>query len=395
MRLVLHDYSGHPFPIELSRELAGRGHRVQHVHCTSYRTGKGALVRREHDPEGLELVPIDLGAPFDKYRYHRRIAQELRYGRLFCEQVDPDEVDVLVCGNVPLLALGVIARWARRHDLPLVFWQQDVYSLAMGQGARSALPVVGHAAARGFVALERHVARTSAQVVVISPDFLPILDAWGVPAERAHVIENWAPLGDLSPRPRDNTWAQDHGLGERPRLVYSGTIGLKHDPAPLLALARALPEADLVVVSEGPGADWVAEQAAAEGLDHVQVTGFQPIEDFPEVLGSADVLVALLEPDAGVFSVPSKVLSYHCAGRPILAAVPADNLAARTIDGAGSGVVVRPGDAAGLVAAAEKLLSDAAWRADLGRAARAHAESAFAIERIADRFEDVLAGATR
>ena len=41
------------------------------------------------------------------------------------------------------------------------------------------------------------------------------------------------------------------------------------------------------------------------------------------MLASADVLVALLETDAGAFSVPSKVLTSLSAGRPILAAIPA------------------------------------------------------------------------
>ena len=37
---------------------------------------------------------------------------------------------------------------------------------------------------------------------------------------------------------------------------------------------------------------------------------FQPYADLPDVLGSGDILVVLLEQDAGEFSVPSKTLSY-------------------------------------------------------------------------------------
>jgi len=264
MRIVLHDYSGHPFPAELSRELAGRGHQVRHVHCTSYRTGKGALELRDGDPPGLEMMPVDLGEPFDKYRYHRRVPQEIRYGRLFCQAVDPDQTDVLVCGNVPLLSLGVISRWARRRGLPFVFWQQDVYSFAMADAARAALPGVGRLVGGGFVALERSIARSSAQVVTISTDFLPILDGWGVPADRRHVVENWAPLSDLPPDPDEGKgWRADEGLGDGPVVVYAGTLGLKHDPGQLLAVARRLdarPGAHLVVVSEGTKLSFPSQQ---------------------------------------------------------------------------------------------------------------------------------------
>ncbi|MCE0445535.1 hypothetical protein LT493_12320 [Streptomyces tricolor] len=56
------------------------------------------------------------------------------------------------------------------------------------------------------------------------------------------------------------------------------------------------------------------------------------------MLGTGDVLVVLLGPDAGQFSVPSKTLSYLCAGRPVLGLMPADNLAARLLRQAGSAV---------------------------------------------------------
>jgi len=142
------------------------------------------------------------------------------------------------------------------------------------------------------------------------------------------------------------------------------------------------------VVSEGPGADWLAEHAAPG--DALRLLPYQPYERLPEVLASADVLVAVLEPDAGEFSVPSKVLTYLCAGRPVLGALPAGNLAARVIERSGAGIVVPPRDPRALVAAAEELLADSGRREELGGAARSYAETTFDLDRIADRFEEVL-----
>ena len=51
MDIVMHDYAGHPFQVQLSRELAYRGHHVRHQYCTSYTTGRGAVERRPDDPE--------------------------------------------------------------------------------------------------------------------------------------------------------------------------------------------------------------------------------------------------------------------------------------------------------------------------------------------------------
>jgi putative colanic acid biosynthesis glycosyltransferase WcaI len=100
--------------------------------------------------------------------------------------------------------------------------------------------------------------------------------------------------------------------------------------------------------------------------------------------------VALLEPTAGTFSVPSKVLSYLCAGRPILAAIPPENLAARTIDRAGAGLVANSTDEESFLMLAKQLRVDADLRDDAGRRARAYAETTFDTAVIADRFQDVI-----
>ena len=390
MRLVLHDYSGHAFTAEMSRALARRGHHVDHLHCTSYATGKGTLTVTDADPAGLRMVPLDLGEPFDKYRYQRRVRQELRYGRMANQTTDP-QADVLVACNMPLLSLRSIARWTRAKGLPLVFWQQDVYSQAMADEARAVLPAGGGIVGRGFERMERRVATGAAATITISDDFRPTLRAWGVPDERVHVIENWAPLSELPVAPDGGArWRARHGLVDGRLVLYSGTIGKKHDPGLLLAVARSLPpRTRLVVVSEGPGAEWVREQGDDEGLPLV-VLPFQPIAEFPEALAAADVLLAVLEADAGVFSVPSKILSYHCAGRAIVAAMPEDNLASRTIRSAGSGVVVPPDDAGALVGAVAQVLGADDRRHEMGAAARRHAVEAFDAASNAARFDLVL-----
>ena len=146
-----------------------------------------------------------------------------------------------------------------------------------------------------------------------------------------------------------------------------------------------------MVVSEGLGADWLRERGS--DLPTLVQLPFQPFDRLAEVIGTADIVIAILEPDAGVFSVPSKVLTYLAAGRPIIGAIPAENLAARLIAGNGAGLVVSPLDPRALAAACIDLLAREDDRREMGRRARAYAESAFDIGRIADRFEAVLRAA--
>jgi len=238
--------------------------------------------------------------------------------------------------------------------------------------------------------VERRLLREADAVVPISADFLPTLDRWGVARDRVEVVENWAPLEEMPQRPRDNPWRTARGLDGKLVFLYSGTLGLKHNPALLLALAHRLSsrtEARVVVVSEGPGADWLATHKSSLPTDNLILLPFQPFAVMPDALGAADVLIALLEREAGVFSVPSKVLTYLCAGRAILAAVPAENLAARTLIRAGAGLVSAPDDEGAFCNAGERLAGDAALRERQGKAGREHAETHFRIDRIADRFE--------
>jgi len=110
------------------------------------------------------------------------------------------------------------------------------------------------------------------------------------------------------------------------------------------------------------------------------------------MLGAADVLLAILDRDAGVFSVPSKVLTHLCVGKPQLLVVPRENLAARVVERAGAGIVVQPGDQEAAAAALRRLLSRPSERRDMGSRGRAYAKSTFAIGPIGDRFESVLRG---
>jgi glycosyltransferase involved in cell wall biosynthesis len=170
---------------------------------------------------------------------------------------------------------------------------------------------------------------------------------------------------------------------------------MKHNPALLLELGRLLQReavGELIVCSEGAGVEWLAQQAAAEKIDTLRCLGFQPFDVFADVLGSADVLVAILEADAGVFSVPSKVLSYLAAGRPVLLAVPRENLAAKIVVECGAGLVVEPSDLTGFCQAARQLIASPDDRQQLGAAARRYAEAHFDIGHIGDQFEAILGG---
>jgi glycosyltransferase involved in cell wall biosynthesis len=394
MRIINHDYAGHPFQVQLSRELAARGHHVLHMYCGSTHTPQAELRRRENDPE-FEIRGISLSKRIPKTSFVQRLRLEMQYGPALLAECERFKPDVIISANTPSIPQVRLARWCTRSNVRLVSWIQDIYGLAAYRLLKGKLPGVGHAVGRYFMALDKASARRSNALVVISSDFADVFTNWGIDPSRIYTIHNWAPLEDMPMRPRDNAWSRRHHMTRGVRFVYSGTLAMKHNPALLLELARLLDRdgsGELFVVSEGAGVEWLAEKAANEELGSLRCLGFQPFEDLPDVLGSADVLVAILEADAGVFSVPSKVLSYLCAGRPVLLAVPKENLAAKIVMESGAGLVVDPTDIRGFCAEAQRLIDSPLLREKLGRAARQYAESHFDIQRIGDQFEAILRG---
>ena len=399
LKIAICDYSGHAFPAQLSRELARRGYNLLHLHFAEFQSPKGRLTRAPDDPSTLEFAPVSLGRPFAKYAFIRRRAQEIEIGHRLAARIAAFAPDIAVACNLPLDSLNQIAMAGATSGFPIVFWQQDVYSVAIDRILSRKLGILGRMIGAHYRKLERRLLHGSAAIVVISGDFVGTIESeFGVSPARVTVIENWAPIEEIPMLPQANEWSRAHGLAGREIVLYSGTLGMKHDPGGILAIAESLrdrPNTNVVVISESPAAEWLASQAAERNLPGLRVMPFQPFASFPQVLATAEVLIGCLEPDAGVFSVPSKVLSYLCAARPIVLAAPAGNLASHIVAQSAAGKIVPPGDSGAFVAAVQFFLNDPAARAAAGKNGRAYAERTFDIEAIAGRFETIFGEVTK
>jgi len=386
MKIFLHDYCGHPFQIQLSRWLAAYGHEVCHCYSADIESPRGNL---SGTTDGLSIVAIGEGKSVPKYHLIQRSLQERRYASLAAARVRAFGPDIVISGNTPPTIQAALQRTVQEAGGAFIYWLQDIYSAALDRVLPPRIPIAGHAIAAQFRAYEFSVMRKSDAVVVISEDFVERCVRQGVPREKIVVQHNWAPLEEISPAPRDNSWARANGFADKFVFLFSGTLGLKHNPRILSRLAEHLRDRDdavVVVVSQGVGRSWLEEEARRKYLRNLALLDFQPFDQISNVFGSADVLMAILEPFAGELSVPSKILSYLCAARPLLAALPPENLAHRIVARTGAGKVVSPQDEDGFLAAVDALANDAELRRSMAAAGRAYAEETFDIDRIGERF---------
>ncbi len=391
MRIVVHDYSGHAFPVQLSRSLASRGHQVLHLYSASFTTPQGDLAKRADDPRGFQPEPIVLAERVDKANLIKRRRADIDHGDRVVQRLATFKPEVVLSGNTPLDAQRLILEATQGQGAKFVFWVQDLIGQAAMRLLGGKWGGVGKVVGSYYIKMENRMLGQSDKVVVISEDFRPHLPASIRNSPRVEVVENWAVLDEIPVLPRVNSWGEEHGFAEGLNFLYSGTLGMKHNPELLVQLAAKLTGLGrLIVVSEGQSVEFLRNRSAELGLENLHLLPFQPFVRMPEMLATADVLVAILEPDAGVFSVPSKVLTYLCAGKPILLAVPPENLVSRIVASNSAGKVVPPNDQAAFVGRALELAQDAGAREQMGSGARAYAERTFAISTITDRFEQIL-----
>ncbi len=399
MHLLLHDYANYAFTKQLASQLAQRGMQVTYAYNSRY-DGPNSKAELVATP-GLEYLPIGVGGEGKTTKsILNRFKMERSYAKAMVESLKDTRFDAVLSANVPSMVQNRLVRLLRSMDVPLFTWVQDLYGVAAHRILRKRLPVIGELVGRYFIRLDQQSLRWSEQAILITEDFRPFAREAGLPDGRIQVVENWAPVRDIPVMSKDNPWARAQKLPNVFRFVYSGTLAMKHNPQLLVQLAQSLqehatrtstPAAELLVVSSSSGAAWLAGRVNELGLKNVRLMDFQPAGDFPAILGSADVLLAVLESDAAAFSVPSKVLSYLCAGKPILAAIPAGNLAARIIGRADAGLVVDPTVPTAFAAAGvEMMCSEPSVRHAWGTGARDYAERTFDPEVIADRFWQIL-----
>ncbi len=386
-KIVFNDFPGHPIFADLSRTLAAHGTRVAHVHCATMDSPHGDFA----DTAACRFVPIPIGQQFPKHRPARRLVAELLYGWKSARAVWRHRPDLVVANQMPVISLWLMQRLC--PSTPLVVWMQDIQSGLAGIAPVARARLIG----RALAAVERRVADDADQLMVISEAMLrsPVLDG----IDDVDVVPDWGPIGHIGLEPRRNDWARLHGLADVPTVVYSGTLGIKHDADFLLDLARSARHDGLdirvVVVSSGPSWERLARTAATERLDTLVCLPLQGYDVLPQVLATADVLVASLLGETGNFAVPSKVHSYLCAGRPVAGLMPTDNPAARLINDEACAGLASP-DRDEVARFIFELLDDPDERDRLGARARKHADEHFDIDEIAldllRRWSDLVEG---
>jgi colanic acid biosynthesis glycosyl transferase WcaI len=224
--------------------------------------------------------------------------------------------------------------------------------------------------------------RPAAAALVLCDAFREALAEHGFPRSSVHVIRDSIDLQALHPVESGRRFRERHGIQRDEFVVlYSGSLGLKQGLFEVVDAAKSRdvpPHVRWVLVGEGETRRALEERIAQAGLgNRVLLLPLQPESGMNEMFAAADVLLLSQLKTVKDTVIPSKLLTYMAAGRPILAAVNAASQAAVIVREAQCGVLVEPESAPALIGGVAALMSDPAERTTMAGRSRAYAEQHF------------------
>lgn len=303
--------------------------------------------------DGISVARVPLYPSHDQSAI-RRVANYLSFAVSSCLYglfLAP-RPDVIYAYHPPL-TVGIVASLVGLlRRVPVVYDIQDMWPDTL----RATGMLNNAAALRSVAVVCRWVYRCVDRIVVLSPGFKRLLVERGVPADRIHIIYNWAdesalsgPVGQLAP---------GFPGPERFRVLFAGNLGRAQALGAVLEAAELLQTrrspACFIFLGGGVELEPLKKDAARRRLENVVFLPAVPMSEVGVYLRGADALLVHLRKDPLFeITIPSKTQAYMAAGKPLLMGVRGD--AADLARQSGGAVVAEPENAESIAAAAEAL----------------------------------------
>lgn len=355
--------------------------------------GYGGAARRE-TIDGVSVLRTWI-VPTQRTNYAHRLANYFSFvgsSAAIGAAMEPGRSDYLLVESPPLF-LGMSGAWLSRVQRARLI--MNVSDLWPESAVRLGVVREGSFVHRASARLERWCYRRAWMITGQSREIVADI-AGRMPGCRTYHLSNGVEVSEFGPEHAGREARAVLGVdGDGSCLaLYAGLHGIAQGLPQLLAAASALEgeraPMDMVFIGDGPVKHDLQREAAARRLERVRFLDARPPAALPPLLASADILLVPLGmsiPGA----VPSKLYEAMASGRAVV--LVATGEAAAIVREHDAGLVVDPGDVAGLAAALRTLRDDPVRRRTLGENGRRAAVQFFDRSRIAARFIDTLEAA--
>ena len=344
----------------------------------------------EETRNGVRIVRVQSTA-YERSQLHLRAANYITYlADSVLAALREERPDLVLCMTDPPIVGDIGLVVSRRFRVPLMVISQDVFPEIAERLKRLENRALV-TALRGLVGL---YLKRADRVVAIGDTMKQRLVEKGTPADRITVIPNWVDTRELTPQPRDNPWAYEHGLIGYFVVMHSGNIGHAQDLDSLVRAATFLRDLDrLRIVIAGFGArhrELTALARRLEVMGTVRFLPYQPREVLAQSLSAADLHYVGLARGLAGFVVPSRLYGILASGRPVLVAADEESETVRIVRETGCGLVLAPGKPELVAGTIRDAMAGAHPLDEMGARGRAYVEREADREIAFDRYRRVV-----
>jgi hypothetical protein len=294
--------------------------------------------------------------------------------------------DVVIAESPPLFTAVSAVLIAKAWRAPLVLNVADLWpESAVQLGALS-----DPRAIRLAEVLERFAYRHAAAITVPTAGMRAALLRMGEAEDKVVHLPNAVDPGRFAAEP-------PRGSDPR-RIIYCGTVGMAQGVGTLIDAAGELSSAgngaearyEFLIVGDGAEREELMAKASERGLTNVRFEGRVERSRVPELIASADLAVLCLR-DVPLFedALPTKLLEYMAASRPVVAAAAGD--AARLLERSRAGIACPPEDPAALAASISEATRDPVRAREMGANGRRYVEQHCSREAFVAELEAIAA----
>ena len=381
---------------DIAFELALRGHQVTvltgkpNYPGGRFFNGYGFFHPREERFKGVRiirtpLIPrgrgrgLSLLVNYSSFVIFSLFAVLFRLGRdyeaIFVQQLSP------VFAALP----GVWMK--KRIGAPLVLWILDLWpeSITAASNLNSPwlLKCVTH--------IVRYIYRAADVILMSSRSFGgSIRGNLADSAKEPEYFPNWAE--DVFTSPQQHEVPFDVQFPPGFKVMFAGNVGAAQDFETVLRAAEQTRGSGIcwLIVGGGRKLEWIQSQIGERALNNVFVLGNHPMELMPAFFRGADAMLLSLRDDPLFrLTVPAKLQAYMAAGKAIIGVLAGEG--AEVLRASEGGIVVEPGHATALAAAALRLRDlPGVERQRMAACSRAYYQANFDRSTRIDRLEELL-----
>jgi len=300
--------------------------------------------------------------------------------------------DGIFCSSPPPFVPTVA--WMASHIMGVPFAMQLT---DLASDAASALGIMRYQGGLSHLAqvIENFNYQRAAGISVLCSGFKDRLVNRGVSASKIHIVPVWADTETIRPLERENIFRSQNNLDKKEYVaLHAGNMGLKQGLKTVVEAARLTEmkptKIRWMLAGDGEERGQLLDLASHYDLSKLMILPLQPKETLPFMLAAADVLLLIQKASVTDMVIPSKLLTYMAAARPVIASVNFESETARLIRDADCGLIIPPENPRMLSEAVENLCSAPKEAARLGQNGRNHVEKYFAKESVLGLYDIFL-----